>query len=100
MSMFSSIGLADVPYMEWLLPVFIGFMGLHLLLLLRSAPRTGYLPFALSLAGLLIIVSTRMFSLTDSWLPAAGMALIVSGSVLNGLSGMRKMKATPSGNAT
>src|SRR5689334_21618698 len=33
MSMFSGIGLARLPYMKWLLPVLLVFLGLHLYLL-------------------------------------------------------------------
>ncbi|MFN0215142.1 MAG: hypothetical protein ACKVT2_12875, partial [Saprospiraceae bacterium] len=41
MSMFGSFGLARTPYMGWLFPVLICFLGLHLLLLLKKAPQKG-----------------------------------------------------------
>ena len=56
MSMFGSLGLANTPYMGWLLPVLVGVLGIHLYLLAKKIPHKGYGPFGLSLAGALLVV--------------------------------------------
>ncbi len=89
MSMFGSIGLAKLPYMGWLLPVLIVFLGLHLFLQLKKSSQNGYLPFFISLAGALIIISGRVFFPFEEWILIAGMSLIVSGSLLNSFSTIR-----------
>lgn len=86
MSMFGSIGLAEIPYMSWLFPVLLGFMGLHLFLLLRKRREKGYGPFLLSLGGALVILGARYLFPGTRWLMFAGMLLIVSGSLWNSFS--------------
>ena len=89
MSMFGSLGLAKLPYMSWLLPVLMAFLGFHLFLLYRKAPQRGYLPFSISLTGAALIIGGRFFFPFEHWLLFTGMALIVSGSLLNSLSLLR-----------
>jgi mercuric ion transport protein len=86
MSMFGSVGLANAPYMGWLFPVLLGFLGLHLVLLLKKAPQKGYGPFSLSLAGALLILLGRGFLSSAEWIPPAGMLFILSGSLWNSFS--------------
>ena len=83
MSMFSSVGLARLPYMGWLLPVLFALLGLHLYLLWRKAPRNGYLPFAGSMAGALIVLTAKVFFPSATWPLFTGMGCIIGGSLLN-----------------
>ncbi len=89
MSMFGSLGLARLPYMPWLMPVLLFFLAFHLFMLFRKAPQKGYLPFIVSLAGAIVIISARNFFPLERWLAITGMALIISGSLLNNFSGLR-----------
>lgn len=85
MSMFSSIGLAQIPYLPWLLPLLIGLMGIHLLLLLKKATTRGYLPFFISLCGCSLLVLNRFAFPSENLISIAGMSLIILGSLLNNL---------------
>jgi hypothetical protein len=89
MSMFGSLGLSRLPYMPWLLPVLLLFLGVHLLLLLRKSSTNGYIPFALSLAGAALVLSGRFFFPLQQWLMITGVIMIISGSLLNSFSGLR-----------
>ncbi len=87
MSMFGSLGLAELPYMPWLLPVLLVFLALHLFMLLRKAMQRRYFfPFWLSLSGAVIIMAGRTFLPQEKWLLFTGMAFIISGSMLNSFS--------------
>ncbi|MEO6719018.1 MAG: hypothetical protein ABIN67_01590 [Ferruginibacter sp.] len=86
MSMFGSIGLAQLPYMNWLLPVMLIFLAIHLLILLKRSSVQGYIPFLLSLAGAIIILCARGFFASEKWILIVGMILIASGSILNNIS--------------
>ena len=83
MSMFGSLGLSRLPYMGWLLPVLVALMALHLLLLWRKAPRIGWRPLILSVAGCVTIAATRLLDVTTTWPVLFAMAFIVSGSWLS-----------------
>jgi hypothetical protein len=89
MSMFSSVGLANIPYMRWLLPVLSVSLGIHLFLLYRKIPQRGYLPFVVSLAGAILMLGGKYFFPAEKWLLIAGMSLIISGSLLNSLAFIR-----------
>lgn len=83
MSALGSFGLARVPYLPWMLPVLLGLLAVHLLLLLRQLARGRYWPFACSLLGAACILLGR-----STWLPTAhwlyvGIALLATGSLLN-----------------
>lgn len=86
MSMFGSLGLARLPYMGWLFPVLLLCLAAHLFLVYRKIPQKGYVPFLLSFAGAIAILSGRTFFPTEKWLLLTGMALIVSGSLFNSFS--------------
>lgn len=83
MSMFGSLGLAQLPYMGWLLPVLVVILGIHLFMLYRRAAQKGYLPFFFSLAGALILLYGRTFYPAEKWILVSGMVFIISGSLLN-----------------
>jgi len=89
MSMFGCLGIANLPYMGWLLPVLLLFLGIHMFMLYKKAARVGYLPFVISLFGALIILFARAFYPYEKWLLISGMAFIISGSLLNSFSGNR-----------
>ncbi|WP_184549364.1 hypothetical protein [Mucilaginibacter sp. FT3.2] len=83
MSMFSSIGLAQIPYMSWLLPVLIGFLLIHLYLIFSKVSQKGYLPFVISVLGFALLLSGRLLFFNQKWIAFAGMACIISSSLLN-----------------
>lgn len=83
MSMLGGVGLANIPYMKWLYPLLIVFLGLHLLLLLRKAKKKGFGPFLLSLAGSLALLGGRGIVPAHEHVLMAGMLLILSGSLWN-----------------
>jgi mercuric ion transport protein len=89
MSMFGTIGLAKLPYMSWLLPVLLLFLGIHLFMLFKKSAQKGYLPFLVSLAGAMVILSGRSFFPLEKWLLITGMSLIIAGSLLNNFSNIR-----------
>lgn len=87
MSTFGSIGLVQLPYMPWLLPVLLLFFAVHLYMLYREIHRKGYLPFLISLGGAAVLLTCRSYLPQEKWLLMAGMVMIISGSLLNSFSG-------------
>ncbi|MEY3241144.1 MAG: hypothetical protein RIR11_2582 [Bacteroidota bacterium] len=83
MSLFGSLGLAKVPYMGWLYPVLLTFLGLHLWLLFKKVRQKGYGPFLLSLLGVVFFLVERIWFSNVEVLLYTGMALILSGSLWN-----------------
>jgi hypothetical protein len=83
MSMFGSVGLAQIPFMPWLLPVLVFILAIHLAMLYKSASQKGFLPFTISLAGTLMILAVRTFFPPEQWLLITGMTLVICGSLLN-----------------
>ncbi|NHN24493.1 hypothetical protein FIA58_002290 [Flavobacterium jejuense] len=83
MSMLGSFGIAEIPYMKWLLPVFIVFLGIHLVLLLKKIPTKGYGPFVISLIGFGIMIPSKIVFSTPEWVSILGMSFIVMGSLWN-----------------
>lgn len=82
MSMFGSLGLAQLPYMGWLLPVLMVFMVVHLFMIYKKSTAKNYLPFLLSLTGTLIILIGRFSFADEKWLLITGMIFIITGSLL------------------
>jgi hypothetical protein len=84
MSALGSLGLAKIPYMPWLLPVFLLMLAMHLFLVGRNARRlSGYQALILSLTGTLILVLARFVFPEVTWLTLTGMLLVTGGSVWN-----------------
>ncbi len=83
MSTLGGLGFTKLHYMPWLLPVLIVFLTIHLILILKQIRRKGYLPFLVSFSGAALIITGRIFS-NEGWLLESGIALILSGSLLNG----------------
>ncbi|MDF2430997.1 MAG: hypothetical protein JWP44_628 [Mucilaginibacter sp.] len=89
MSMFGCVGITNLPYMRWLLPVLLVFLGIHLFMLYKKASRIGYVPFVISLFGAVTILFSRAFFPFEKWLLILGMTSIIAGSLLNNFSGTR-----------
>lgn len=89
MSMFGFVGLAKLPFMKWLLPLFMILLGVHLFILYRGVTRRGYLPFVISLSGSIVVVFSRTVVPGEEWPLLVGMAFIISGSLLNGFAASR-----------
>lgn len=83
MSMLSSFGIVEIPYMKWLLPVFMVLLGFHLWMLLKKVVTKGYGPFFMSLIGFSIIIPCKLIFNAPDWLSFVGMFLIVVGSLWN-----------------
>lgn len=83
MSMFGSVGLSQLPYMKWLLPVFVVFLGFHLFMQFKGVKKHGYLPFSLSLIGASIILISRSLLSSHNGILILGILFIVSGTLIN-----------------
>lgn len=81
MSMFGSVGLVNLPYMGWLLPVLFVFLGIHLYLLYQRSEMTGPLPFQLSLSGAFLIILGK-FVFSQTWVLFIGMSLLIIASLM------------------
>lgn len=92
MSMFGSVGLAKLPYMGWLLPVLMVLLAFHLVMLWKKTAQHGYIPFVLSLLGSLLIIIGRSYFPLEEWVLIAGIACIISGSLLNSFFQIRLIK--------
>lgn len=92
MSMLSSLGIAEIPYMKWLLPVFMVLLGFHLWMLLKKVVVKGYGPFLISLLGFSIIIPCKLIFNAPQWLSIVGMLLIVVGALWNSFTLPRDQK--------
>lgn len=82
MSMFGSIGLSQLPYMGWLLPILMGFLGFHLIILYRKGKKNGYLPFYVSLLGAFFMLIGRTFLPESKILLFIGVICIITSSLI------------------
>ena len=90
MSVLGGVGIEKLPYMSWLLPVFLCFLAFYLYMVYRKASKSRYyVPLFFSLAGAVIIVCGRTFFPAYEWVLVTGLAMIVAGSVLNNLPVLR-----------
>ncbi|MGH2666281.1 MerC domain-containing protein [Flavobacterium sp.] len=83
MSMLGSFGLAKIPFMWWLLPVFTLFLAVHLWMLFRRIPEKGYGPFVFSVIGFTVLLFGKLAHLDSEWLSVTGMLFIATGSFWN-----------------
>jgi len=86
LSMFGSFGLSNIPYMGWLYPVLLGFLGLHLYFIYKKVKVKGYWPFILSVLGAFVLLSSRFFQTDNKQVLITGMMLILIGSLWNNFS--------------
>lgn len=83
MSMFGSVGLARLPYVEWLYPVLAVMLVFYLYLLLRKVKQKGYGPFVLSLSGAALMMTARLWVDDNNWMLVTSMVLVFAGSLWN-----------------
>lgn len=81
MSLFGFLGLSQLPYMSWLLPVLLIFLGVYLIILYKKSPKNGYIPFQLSLAGAVLLLIGKLFFPLEKWIAVLGMIFIISSSL-------------------
>jgi hypothetical protein len=86
MSMLGSFGIAKIPYMAWLLPVFLIFLGVHLWILYKKIAEKGYGPFVLSIMGFGFLSLGKMLLVNEQWILFCGMLFLFSGSIWNSFS--------------
>jgi hypothetical protein len=98
MSMFSCLGLSKLPYMGWLLPVLMLFLGVHLYVIYKKSIQNGRFIFMLSLSGGIILVLGRVFFSAEKWILFTGMGLLILGSLLNSFLSNRFSFFTPKHN--
>ncbi|MGX7835504.1 hypothetical protein ACWKSR_10170, partial [Campylobacter fetus subsp. venerealis] len=82
-SVFGGIGLSHIAYQKWMLPVLIGFLLMHLTLLFRNIKVKGYGPLLISVAGFMILITSKVIWPEDILLLYSGISLITIGSLWN-----------------
>lgn len=86
MSIFGSYSIAKLPYLPWLMPIFMGLLGVHLFLLFKNIKNKGKLPFIISIAGAAIIIIGKQLLPDLNFILITGMLLIMIGSFWNNFS--------------
>lgn len=92
MSMLGSFGIVEIPYMKWLLPVFIVFLGFHLWMLSKKVTVKGYGPFIISVVGFSILIFSKLLFNLSEWISILGMGCIFIGSLWNSFSIQKTQK--------
>jgi hypothetical protein len=83
MSIFSTLGLASVPYMPWLQPVMMVFFLVNIFTLFMIArKRNNYTSFAFSVTGALMIMVSK-FMTASLLLTYLGLLMIITASLWN-----------------
>ncbi len=95
LSTLGAVGLGFIVHDAYLMPLFVGFVGLSLWMLYRSARRHGdRRPFWLSLAGGLVGSVALWFMVTGlyplPWLVYASLFVLIAGSVWDFVNGRRQ----------
>jgi len=94
MSALGFAGLAQLPYPEYLFPVLVAMLGLHLLLAWRQVARVGYGPPLVSLAGMAAVLLVRWYDPETPWALYGGMGLMFGGALWHSLS-LRRQNRLP-----
>jgi mercuric ion transport protein len=76
-------GLSQLPGREFLLPLLVGLLMLHLFHLWKRAPRVGFGPFLISALGVVSLLLFRYYAPGFHWGLNGGILLIVAGSAWN-----------------
>lgn len=84
MSLFTGIGLSNIPYQRWLLPVFAGILLIHLLLLAKNVKSKGYGPILISAFGFLLLIISKFYYPEVESILYVGIVQISIGSLWNG----------------
>jgi hypothetical protein len=83
MSIFSTFGLASIPYMPWLQPVMVVFFLVNIFTLFTVArKRKNYASFALSVTGASFLLGSTFMSVS-LWLTYTGLLMIIAASLWN-----------------
>src|SRR5258708_5940722 len=83
MSIFSTLGLASIPYLPWLQPVMMAFFLVNIFTLFMIArKRKNYTSFAFSVTGALLIIVSK-FMTTSLLLTYLGLLTIITASLWN-----------------
>ena len=83
MSIFSTLGLASIPYMPWLQPVMMVFFLVNIFTLFMIArKRKNYTSFVFSVTGALLIMVSK-FMTTSPLLTYLGLLMIITASLWN-----------------
>lgn len=85
MSMFSSVGMAKLPYMKWLLPFLFVLLALYLIMLYRNSARVGLMPLIISGFGSIVLWFARTTFTDAKWMLMLGIGSIIFGALLNAL---------------
>jgi len=80
-SLFCFLLLLQLPYMFWLLPVLLLFLGVYLINLYEKSPKNYYLPFQLSLVGAIFTLIGKLFFPLENWITTLGMIIIITNSI-------------------
>ena len=81
MSLFGFLGLSQLPFMGWLLPALLLFLGFYLIVLYKKSRKNGYLSFQLSLIGTILLLIGKLFFPLENWIAITGMICIISSSL-------------------
>jgi hypothetical protein len=83
MSIFSSLGLASIPYAPWLQPVMIVFFCVNIFALFTIAKkRKNYMSFGLNVTGALLLITSKTV-IESVIVMYAGILMIITASLWN-----------------
>ena len=80
MSLFSGIGLSQLPYMPWLLPVMFVILSFHMYFMFKKTREIPMI-FYTCLAGAVFILLGRLLFVNHQWVSVVGMILLISSSL-------------------
>lgn len=84
MSLFGSVGLAKIPYSQWLLPFLGSLLLVHLFLIFKKRKQKGSGPFVLSLVAVCLLLLGRNDSIPfQNQVLIGGIICMVLGSLWN-----------------
>lgn len=90
MSALGFAGFAQIPYPEFLFPVLVALLGLHLFLAWRQVAHVGLGPPLVTFAGMLTVLLVRWLDAEAPWAPYAGLVLLLGGALWHSLALYRR----------
>ena len=85
MSVLSGLGLAQLPYAPWMLPLLGLVLAINLYFMFRQARSHNYYPLLISAIGLLLILASRYVVVASKLPLVLGVIIMIAGSVWNNL---------------
>lgn len=83
MSIFSTMGIASIPYLPWLQPVLVIFFIVNVFTMFFIArKRNDYNAFIFGVAGAMFVLFSKVI-ITSVWLTYLGLLMIVASSLWN-----------------